>query len=71
MEFTYKTRLAPGPMVIVILTRWHEDDLAGRIIANEKNVEVLNLPCEAEADDPLGRKIGDAFVRKLVKTING
>ena len=44
------------------VTRWHEDDLAGRIIAaNYPGVEVLRLPALAEANDPLGRKIGDAL----------
>ena len=43
-----KTRLAAGAKVILIMTRWLEDDLAGRMIDNEKNVTVINLPCEAE-----------------------
>lgn len=64
---SYKTRLAPDAKVILIMTRWHEDDLAGRMIANEKNVEVLNLPCEAEANDPLGRKIGEALCPEIGK----
>lgn len=64
---SYKSRLAPGAKVIVIMTRWHEDDLAGRIIANEKNVEVLNLPCEAEVNDPLGRNIGEALCPEIGK----
>ncbi len=29
------TRLAPGGAIILTLTRWHEDDLAGRLIAQE------------------------------------
>lgn len=62
-----KTRLAAGGKVIVIMTRWHEDDLAGRIIANEKNVTVINLPCEAEENDPLGRSIGDALFPEIGK----
>lgn len=64
---SYKTRLAPGAKIIVIMTRWHEDDLAGRIIAREKNVEILNLPCEAEENDPLGRKVGDALCPEIKK----
>lgn len=62
-----KTRLAAGAKVIVIMTRWHEDDLAGRIIQNEKNVTVINLPCEAEENDPLGREIGDALFPEIGK----
>lgn len=30
------TRLEPGGVVIIIMTRWHMDDLAGRIMANDK-----------------------------------
>lgn len=64
---TIKTRLAAGAKVIVIMTRWHEDDLAGRIIANEKNVKVINLPCEAEINDPLGRSLGEALFPEIGK----
>lgn len=31
---TFYTRLMPGGAIIIILTRWHEDDLAGRLIAD-------------------------------------
>lgn len=60
---TLLTRLSPGGRIIVIMTRWHEDDLAGRILAQaEENGEewtVINLPCEAEENDPLGRELGE------------
>jgi predicted phage terminase large subunit-like protein len=56
------TRLAPGGWVILIQTRWHEDDLAGRIIAEmERGGErwdIVSLPAEAEAGDLLGRTPG-------------
>ncbi|MBP6003263.1 MAG: phage terminase large subunit [Pyrinomonadaceae bacterium] len=47
------TRLEPGGAIILIQTRWHEDDLAGRLL-NEMNNggehwEVVNLPAIAEA----------------------
>ncbi len=64
---SFKTRLAAGAKVIIIQTRWHEDDLAGRIIENEKNVMVINLPCEAEENDPLGRKKGEALAPEIGK----
>jgi predicted phage terminase large subunit-like protein len=32
---TLRTRLMPGGAIVLILTRWHEDDLAGRLL--EKN----------------------------------
>jgi predicted phage terminase large subunit-like protein len=41
-------------------TRWHEDDLAGRLLATEADRwRVLCLPAEAEDDDPLGRAPGE------------
>lgn len=55
------TRLEPGGAIIIILTRWHQDDLAGRILASTDapNWTVCSLPAEAEPDDPLGRAVGD------------
>ena len=57
------TRLEPNASVILIMTRWHEDDLAGRILASEDgpNWTVVSLPAEAESDDPLGREVGEAL----------
>lgn len=55
------TRLAPGAPVVVILTRWHHDDLAGRLLAAEdgNRWRVVNIPAEAGDDDPLGRAPGE------------
>ena len=64
---SFKSRLAAGAKVILIQTRWHEDDLAGRIIARENNVTVVNLPCEAEENDPIGRKVGEALCPEIGK----
>lgn len=64
---SFKSRLAAGAKVILIQTRWHEDDLAGRIIENEKNVTVINLPCEAGENDILGRQPGDALAPEIGK----
>ena len=42
---TLKTRLMPGGAIILMMTRWHEDDLAGRILKEEgEEWEVLKLP---------------------------
>lgn len=51
------TRLEPGGAIILIMTRWHDDDLAGRILASEDkdNWTVVSLPARAEANDALGR----------------
>jgi hypothetical protein len=68
-----KTRLIPGGWVVIIQTRWHEDDLAGRILpedwkgesgpimcrdGNVWEVVCLQARCEVQ-NDPLGRKIGE------------
>ena len=57
------TRLEPGASMILIMTRWHEDDLAGRILASDDAAswEVVSLPALAEENDPLGRAMGAAL----------
>lgn len=56
------TRLQPDGHVILIMTRWHEDDLAGRIIENSpQDWTVVNLPALALDDDPLDRLPGSAL----------
>lgn len=54
------TRTVPGARKIVIQTRWHEDDLSGRIIEHEgEDWHILSLPAQAEENDPLGREPGE------------
>lgn len=57
------TRIHPGAIVILIMTRWHEDDLCGRLLNPEYGHplpwKVINLPLEAEEEDLLGRKVGE------------
>lgn len=57
------TRLEPSGAIVLIMTRWHEDDLAGRLLADTEGDTwtVVNLPALAEEDDPLGRSVGDAL----------
>lgn len=62
-----KSRFAAGAKVIVIMTPWHEDDLAGRILRQEIHVRLLRLPVEAEADDPMGRPVGAPLCPELGK----
>lgn len=62
---TFYTRMQPGAGVLLIQTRWHEDDLAGRLLAamaaNEGDTwEVINYPAVAEADEA-HRKEGEAL----------
>lgn len=58
---TLLTRLQPDGAVIIILTRWSEDDLVGRILEESPDEwDVISLPAIAEDEnDLLGRKIGD------------
>lgn len=63
------TRLHPGAVVIILCTRWHEDDLIGRLLLQKEQIgkdfpfilEHINLPAIAESNDPLGRKPGESL----------
>ena len=69
------SRLIPGAPQVMILTRWHQDDPAGRILPENWDGEsgvfngrdgrvwhVVCLPAIADrADDPLGREIGSTL----------
>ena len=55
----FRTRLVPGAAEVLIQTRWHEDDLAGRAL-NHSKWHVISLPAICESrDDQLGRKVGE------------
>lgn len=60
-QSTAYTRLEPGSAAIVVQTRWHMDDLTGRIIENDKEGkwEKVVLPAIATENDPIGRKPGE------------
>lgn len=57
------TRLQPNGAIVLIMTRWHADDLAGRILASQgaQDWRVVSLPALAEENDPLGRAPGRAL----------
>jgi hypothetical protein len=59
-----KTRLRPGGKIVLIMTRWHESDLGGRLLEEmDKGGDVwdtLILPAVAEENDPLGRQQGSS-----------
>ena len=69
---TARTRFGPSTAVIVVLTRWHQDDLAGRLLkADEPYGEwtYVNVPAECESvDDPLGREIGEFLISARGRT---
>lgn len=52
---TAYTRLMPGGRIVIIQTRWHENDLSGWLLADHKHEgwEVLNLPAINESGQPL------------------
>lgn len=64
-QATISSRLEPGGKAVLVMARWHEDDLAGRIRANqdpEHPWQILRMPALAEEEgDPLGRKPGEAL----------
>jgi predicted phage terminase large subunit-like protein len=71
---TLRTRLETGGAIVIIQTRWHEDDLVGWLLEQEKigegeDWDSINLPALAETkdvkgnpiEDPLGRSEGAAL----------
>lgn len=69
-------RLAPGAPVVVILTRWHQDDLAGRLVERDPDSgwTVINIPAQADhrpekgETDLLGREPGEYMVSARGRT---
>ena len=65
---TFRTRVWEGGAIVLIMTRWHADDLAGRILEQQGDEwTVLRLPATAESqkdrelnDRYLGLPIGEA-----------
>ena len=55
------TRLKPGGRIVLVMTRWHEDDLGGRLLESGDKWHLLRLPALAEAGDPLGHAPGAAL----------
>ena len=63
-DSTLSTRSMPGGRIIIMSTRWSEQDLQGYLLKKEPdNWDVLNIPalCEDESTDLLGRKEGEAL----------
>lgn len=70
-QSTALTRLEPDASALIVLTRWHKHDLAGRLLgedpedageSDDERWELLNLPALAEeTGDAMGRNIGDAL----------
>ena len=68
-QTTFLSREEPDAVLILILTRWHEDDLAGRLLNSPeaKYWRTINLPALAQEEDEnhppdaLGRETGEAL----------
>lgn len=67
---TLYSRMEPRGVIVIISTRWHIDDLVGRLIkeGDEGGIKwaILNMPAVSEEDEPaypygMGRKRGDAL----------
>jgi len=60
---TAATRLEPGGRMVIIQTRWHEDDLIGQAMEQAgEDWHYINLEALCETPgDPLGRDIGEAL----------
>ena len=60
---TAYTRLESDPegAIIIVMTRWNEDDLLGRELAGGEDWQVLNFCAIAEEGDNLGRQRGEAL----------
>lgn len=49
---TFRTRIWENGAIIIIMTRWHEDDLAGRILNMQgEQWEVVRLPAISETEE--------------------
>lgn len=75
---TFRTRIQRDGAIILIMTRWHENDLAGKLLAAQEEDgekwEVVSLPATAEDNDPLGREFGqplcpDLFSKDALESI--
>ena len=56
------TRFSEDSALLLIMTRWHIDDIAGRLIDIGQGFKVVSFPAIAEVDDPEGyRKAGEAL----------
>lgn len=65
------TRLHHPALVIIVQTRWHEDDLIGRVLSDRYEGDPnqwrrIKIPAIAEADDVLGRAPGEPLLSPII-----
>lgn len=60
---TLFSRLLPDCIVLIVMTRWTEDDLIGFVLKELEGWEYINMEaiCETPENDPLGRSKGQAL----------
>jgi len=75
---TVSARLGEATPVVLIMTRWHEDDLAGWLLTEDPGKwRVVNVPALADHDpnkgetDPLGRDPGEWLESARGRTAEG
>lgn len=74
----FLTRLLPKSPLFIVATRWHSDDLCGRLESENKLIktgmvdgipwEIINLPAiylDDSVPDPIGREIGEVLWPEL------
>jgi len=77
---TASSRLAENAIVVLIMTRWHEDDLAGWLQTEDADSgrwRIVNIPAQADhkpdrgEQDPLGRDVGEYLTSARGRTVEG
>lgn len=65
---TARTRLQTGGSIIIVQTRWHEDDLTGKLLAEAdiagEQWEVVNMPAVAEGHEVWELGNGETWTRE-------
>lgn len=65
IEGTMLDRLEPGGTVVLLMHRWHEDDLTGHLVGHHgERWRVIRFPAVAEAGDLLGRAVGEPLCQQ-------
>lgn len=69
-ETVGSSRLSPDAIVVVVMTRWNQEDLVGRLLAYDPAAwRYINIPAQCESeDDILGRRIGEYMISARGRT---
>lgn len=76
-QSTLHSRVEPNATILLLMTRWHEADLAGWLLSGENEAHAdwteIKIPAIAEEKDPLGRAAGEALCseRYDIEKLNG